>query len=142
MKKIILIIILFCQFSMYSQFAIGKDYKTCVKELKIFLSKNGFNEYNQEKIYPNDIHKETFYVKQLFKEEIEINYFTNKFGNVTQISINPTTQENLEKLIKIFKLKTWETKTVEYSSKLYKQYIKENIVVEINPDNYLNISKK
>ena len=127
---------------MYSQFSIGKDYKNCIKELKTFLLKNGYNEFTQEKVHPNDIHKESFYIKQLFKEEIEINYFTNKFGNVTEISINPTTKENLEKLIKIFKLKTWENKIVEYNGKSYTQYKKGNIMVEINPENYLNISKK
>ena len=117
MNKYLTIILILIFSNVYSQIPIGKNIKIGKTEFISFMKKNGFTllkdqkteamKYNKETDKP-DIHTGNFYYTLLFKEEVEVKIYYNKYSNISEIYIFPENQNNKLKLLKILKTNTWE----------------------------------
>lgn len=111
----IILILLFN--NVYSQIPIGKNIKLGKTEFISFMKRNGFTllkDQKEEVMKYNietgkaDIHTGNFSYSLLFKEEVEVLIYYNKYSNISEVYMFPENQTNKLKLLKILKSNTWE----------------------------------
>lgn len=117
MKITLMILGLIFSNILFSQIPIGKDIEKGKTELITFMKSNGFTflketkaeamKYNKE-TEKGDIHTGNFYYQILFKEEVEVKIYFNKYENINEVYIFPEKEQNKNKILQILKFKNWE----------------------------------
>lgn len=140
--KLILMCLIFTEVS-FSQIPIGKDILKGKTEFITYMQRNGFTLLSQkkehtysynEKTGKHDIPAENMYLI-LFKEEVEVDLFYNKYSNINRVIINPENTQVLQNVLRALKFENWEYLyekedffgiTKYYKVKSYYAYIPDN----------------
>ncbi len=101
----------------FSQVPIGKDLEKGKNELIKLMKNKGFTFFKESKNEIFKYNKETkrgdlktgkFYYSVLFKEEVEIKIYFNKFENINEVFIFPNRIENKRKILRMLEFGKWE----------------------------------
>lgn len=135
----------------FGQIPIAEDINIGKAKLLMTFKKNGFTFIKESKLRPyktnpvtgkRDIPDDEFF-EILFKEEITLDVFYNRFGNITNILIRTEDLDYFEKLKNMFSFSKWifDNKYIDFGHN-HMSYYYEKINCTIIENGQISFSKK